>query len=481
MAKINSDKENSKSQEINKVSLNQTSDAGDGSSNTGVSGDYKYSLLDSQGIQGFTRFGGFVYDDFIKDLQGRKGAAVYREMKDNDPVIGAVLQSIESLIRSIEWHIEAQGNKEEDKVCAEFVNSCFSDMSTTWNNTMSDILTFIPYGYSCLEINYKIRRGDNKNPRFNSKYCDGLIGWKDWSIRAQETIWSWNFDRQNNVLGFTQLAAPDFTHRYIPMEKVIHFKASNNRGNPEGRSMLRNAYRPWYFKKNIEEIEAIGIEKDLNGIPIFRLPPEILQAAQDEDENSEARIAYNNWINIAKGVKRNSQSAVILPSVFDENNNRLYDIDVIKTGATRKQFDSTEIIQRYAKEIAMSLMADFILLGNNSQGSFALSDSKVSMFRQSLNFLLKVIAETINEQAIVKLVKLNKFKGITDYPKIVHSNIDEKSLQETANFIQQLVNSNVLHVENDKNLENAMREKAELPPKTSNDGSLSVEGGVSND
>lgn len=462
-------------------SLNRKADAGDGSSNSFVSGEYKYSLLESQGIQGFTRFGGFVYDDFLRELQGRKGAAVFREMKDNDPVIGAILTAIESLIRACDWHIEAQGSTEEDKVCAEFVNSCFSDMSITWNNIMSDILTFIPYGYSILEINYKIRRGENKDSRFNSKYNDGMIGWKDWSIRAQETIWSWNFDRQNNLLGFTQLAPPDFSHRYIPMEKTIHFKASNNRGNPEGRSMLRNAYRPWYFKKNIEEIEAIGIEKDLNGIPIFRLPPEIMQAAATSDANDEARMAYNNWINIAKGVKRNSQSAVILPSVFDENNNKLYDIDIIKTGATRKQFDSTEIIQRYAKEIAMSLMADFILLGNNSQGSFALSDSKVSMFRQSLNFLLKVIAETINEQAIVKIVKLNKFTGITEYPKIVHSNIDEKSLQETANFIQQLVNANVLHVDSDKNLENTMREKADLPPKSSDNNDIQVEGGISND
>lgn len=467
--------------EINRSDLNQSSYAGDGSSNTGVSGQYRYNLLDSYGISGVNRFGGFVYDDFLRELQGRKGAATYREMKDNDPVIGAILQSIESLIRSVDWHIEAQGTTEADKICAEFVNSCFSDMDITWNNTLSDILTFIPYGYSVLELNYKIRRGDSKDKRYNSKYNDGLIGWRNWGIRAQETLWSWNFDTDNTVLGFTQIAPPDFTFRYIPMEKCIHFKASNNRGNPEGRSMLRNAYRPWYFKKNIEEIESIGLEKDLTGVPVLHLPPEIMQAATDPNASEEVRMAYDNWIDIVKGLKRNSQSGIILPSVFDDNNNKLYDIDIIKGGSTRKQFDSSEVILRYAKEISMSLLADFVLLGNNSQGSYALSDTKVSMFRQSLNFLLKVIAETINEQAIVKLVKLNKFIGITDYPKIVHSNIDEKSLQETANFIQQLANVGVLSVNNDKNLENAMREKADLPPKSSNDSDMQVDGGVSND
>lgn len=473
------DKTNSKTGRANII---QSTYAGDGTSNSTVSGDFKYNILDSQGIQGITRFGGFIYDDFLKELQGRRGSATYREMKDNDAIIGAVLTSIESLIRSVEWHIEAQGNTEEDKICAEFVNSCFSDMSDTWNNTLSDILTFIPYGYSILEINYKLRKGNSTDKRYNSKYNDGLIGWRNWSIRAQETLWSWNFDHDNTVLGFTQIAPPDFKFRYIPMEKCIHFKASNNRGNPEGRSMLRNAYRSWWFKKNLEEIEAIGIEKDLNGVPVFRLPPEIMQAANDPNAPEEAKMAYNNWVNIAKGVKKNSQSAIILPAVYDENNNKLYDINMITSGATRRQYDSDEIIKRYAKDMAMTLMADFIMLGNNSQGSFALSDSKVSMFRQSLTFLLKVISETINEQAIVKLVKLNNFKGITDYPKIIHSSIDEKSLQETANFIQQLTNSQVLNVKDDKNLEDAMREKADLPPRTNQEYNYTkVEGGITND
>ena len=477
METINNSNENK-----SKPNLNQSTYAGDGSSNTIVSGDFKYNLLDSQGIQGFTRFGGFVYDDFLRELQGRKGAATYREMRDNDPIIGSILTSIESLIRSVEWHVEAQGNTEADKICAEFVNSCFSDMDITWNNTLSDILTFIPYGYSVLELNYKIRRGDSKDKKYNSKYNDGLIGWRNWGIRAQETLWSWNFDRDNTVLGFTQIAPPDFTFRYIPMEKCIHFKASNNRGNPEGRSMLRNAYRPWYFKKNLEEIEGIGMEKDLTGLPILRLPYEIMQAASDPNAPEEARMAYNNWITIAKGIKRNSQAAIILPSAYDENGNKLYDIDTISTGSTRKQFDTDLIIKRYARDIAMTLMADFIMLGNNSQGSYALSDSKVSMFRQSLTFLLKVISETINEQAIVKIVKLNNFKGITDYPKIAHSNIDEKSLQETANFIQQLVNSDVLDVSGDKNLEDAMREKADLPPRsTFTEQNIQIEGGTTND
>ena len=81
------------------------------------------------------------------------------------------------------------------------------------------------------------------------------------------------------------------------------------------------------------------------------------------------------------------------------------------------------------------------------------------------------------------MCKLNHFDNLTDYPTIEHGSIDEKSLQETANFIQQLAASDVLNVKNDKNLENAMREKADLPPRegTNNDKIITVEGAVGNE
>ena len=43
------------------------------------------------GRLGQKRYGGFFYEEFLKDLQGRKGVEVYREMSENDDVIGAFL------------------------------------------------------------------------------------------------------------------------------------------------------------------------------------------------------------------------------------------------------------------------------------------------------------------------------------------------------------------------------------------------------
>jgi hypothetical protein len=48
---------------------------------------------------GQKRYGGFFYEEFLKELQGRKGISVYKEMSENDDVIGAILYAIEMLIR----------------------------------------------------------------------------------------------------------------------------------------------------------------------------------------------------------------------------------------------------------------------------------------------------------------------------------------------------------------------------------------------
>ena len=47
------------------------------------------SIMNELGRIGQKRYGGFFYEEFLRELQGRKGVEVYREMADNDDVIGA--------------------------------------------------------------------------------------------------------------------------------------------------------------------------------------------------------------------------------------------------------------------------------------------------------------------------------------------------------------------------------------------------------
>ncbi|MCB6614658.1 hypothetical protein LI127_15610, partial [Anaerostipes hadrus] len=75
-------------------------------------------------------------------------------------------------------------------------------------------------------------------------------------IRSQDSLYQWEYDDEDNLIGMTQMPPPNFGLYTIPLEKAIHFRTRSRKGNPEGRSILRNAYRSWYFKKGIQEFEG---------------------------------------------------------------------------------------------------------------------------------------------------------------------------------------------------------------------------------
>ena len=97
---------------------------------------------------GQRRYGGTLYEEFLPELRGKRGIAVYDEMTSNDDVVGAILFAIEMLVRQAPWNVEPSGNTAKDKEAAEFVEQCMGDMSETWVDTISEILSFLSFGWS---------------------------------------------------------------------------------------------------------------------------------------------------------------------------------------------------------------------------------------------------------------------------------------------------------------------------------------------
>lgn len=58
------------------------------------------------------------------------------------------------------------------------------------------------------------------------------------------------------------MAAPNYEVVPIPIEKLLIYRTRMERGNPEGRSLLRPAWIFYYYTKNLQQIEAIGFEHE---------------------------------------------------------------------------------------------------------------------------------------------------------------------------------------------------------------------------
>lgn len=380
--------------------------------------------------------------------------AVYREMADNDDVIGSMLFAIKMLIRQVEWDVLPGGTSADDKEAAEFIRGCMDDMTDTWTDTVSEILSFLIYGWSAHEIVYKRRNGQSQDKRMHSKYSDGLIGWMKLPIRAQETLYQWIYDESSDELkGMRQMPPPQFGLIDIPIEKLLLFRTESRKDNPEGRSILRNAYRSFYFKRRIQEIEGIGIERDLAGFPVLT-PPEGTDIWNGEDPMMvKTRIEAET---IVQNIRRDAQEGAVLAPGWT--------LELLSTGG-RRQFDTSAIIERYDTRIAMTVMADFLLLGHQNVGSFALSDNKTELFSMAVCAFMDVICEVFNGKAIPQLINVNgeHFTGITDYPELTHGDVETADLQKLGEFLSKAVSSGTIIP--DPGLEDYVREQASLPPR----------------
>lgn len=81
---------------------------------------------------GQRRYGGVIYEEFLHELRGKRGIEAYREMSENDDVVGAILFAIEMLVRQTDWNVEPGGDSQADIDAAEFIESCMNDMQSTW-------------------------------------------------------------------------------------------------------------------------------------------------------------------------------------------------------------------------------------------------------------------------------------------------------------------------------------------------------------
>ena len=404
---------------------------------------------------------GRVLEEWLPQLSGSKAVQIYREMADNDASISAAIYLLEMLVRQVDWSIGSSEPTESAEFAAEFVDSCRSDMAGTWADFVSEVMTMTVFGWSFFEINYKYRRGNTENRYFESKHDDGMIGWRSLAIRGQDSLDRWDLDEDGTILGMWQRPAPSYLLRYIPIEKALLFRTRTHKNNPEGRSLLRGAYKSYYYLKRIQSIEAIGVERDLAGLPIMQVPPEIMHP----NASAAQKSIRTNMENMVQKIKRDAYEGVVLPAEIGMDGQPSgYKLALLSSGG-RRPIDVDAIIKRYESRIMMSFLSEMLLLGQDSVGSWALADSKTNILAMSIGAMLDSVVDVINRDAIPKLCMYNGIEE-KDWPKLKHGDMETPDLAQLGAFIAQATSAGVLVP--DEALEEHVREVAGLPAKDAN-------------
>ena len=409
------------------------------------------------GTTGLTRWDdSTIYNEQLVELRGTSGIKIFREMRTNDPVISAVFFAIESKLKQAVRRMRPASDKAPDRECAEFVDQCFNDMSSSFDDIMDDIMVVLEQGFSIEEPTYKRRLGITP-PKYmsdpgKSKYTDGRVGWRNWAPRPAETLSpgnEWNI-KNGKILGCNQ-TDENGVQRELPIESILLFRTTAAPANsPVGRPIHRAMYVPYYYTKNYMEIEGIGVERDLNGIPV-------IYAGNDCTVDD---IAYLRDIGV--NLRNDEQMCVVIPKPkMGTSGDGMGVLVELLASSSMRAHDVGGIIERLDKRKAFAVLAQFIMLGMDRVGSYALSTDQADLFNLSVGAWLNKIVDVINRIAIPRLLRYNVFPGITGYPELVMSDIGVTNLKEIGAFINTMVGRNVITV--DDEVEQHMRQLSRLP------------------
>lgn len=415
--------------------------------------------LSEAGYLGLNVYNGITQDELKKELNFPHSINTFKQMSYHG-TINSALTLFDNLISKADWKFKAPKDATATELDqARIINEMMQDLQDqTWSDFISEALSSNVFGFSVHEKVYRRRTKSN-----GSKYDDGVIGWRKLPIRNQETIGKFIFSEDGNeIIGVKQdlTTVSDLYNRYsnrtlkevvLPRSKIMLFRAGKHKGDPFGKSPLRDAYLAWRFLTVIEEIEANGVAKDLAGLPVLKLPPQYLSS--DASPEQKAIRAY--YENVMRNLQVNQQSALILPQAFDSDTRLpMFSLELLSLNGS-KAMDTTKIKEYYKNLILTSLFADVLVMGQTNTGSFALGQIKNSLSGNAADAMLKKITQVINDDLIRQTYELNGWDtsrmGTMDY-----DNLQTDDLEAFSKAIQRYASTSMLEV--DRAVLNRVRE-----------------------
>jgi hypothetical protein len=401
------------------------------------------------GYSGLNIFNGVSNEELKHELNWPRSALTYKEMSYHSAV-NSCLTLYDNLISKVVWRVvPPKDATEAEKAETAFIQSCISDMEHSFRDFVKDALSSNIYGFS---VHEKVFRKRNKNS--GSLYNDNKIGLKKIALRHQESIHRFIYDLEGNEIeGVEQVISGMNNQRYgsskqnrviLPKEKYIHITTGRNRNDPFGKSPLRDVYLAWRYLTVIQEIEAAGVARDLQGIPVLEIPAQYMSSEASPDQ----KAMYETFKNLVRNIQSNSQSGIILPSATDpDTRTKLFSLSLLDSQG-KKSFDTLKVKEFYQNQIYTGLSADILLLGQGGSGSFALGQIKNSLTGSAVESMLDNIVETFNRDTIRQLYELNNMDAsracVLDY-----ENLHTTDLETVSKAYQRFASVGLVEVDRD--------------------------------
>lgn len=371
-------------------------------------------------------FTSFTRQEYNPLLQGLKGLEMYDKMRKSDGTVRGTLRSIKTPALSGRWFIEPCYDDEQQKQISDFIWRNLTEMmSISWPQVLTEALLMADFGYYMFEKVWEHRVIDGELRTVLAKLAP----------RHPMDVKEWHFDAHGGPRGVTMYVESSDSNplgeKYIPIEKLLVFSFDREAGNIEGISVLRSAYKHWYFKEQLYKIDAIQKERHGIGIPVIKLP----MGFKDADKLAAEELGRN--------IRTNERAHIVLPPGWE--------IFMLKLEGN--PVDALESIEHHNGAIRENILVNFVVEGAREED--------LAMFLKASRFVADIVAETFNQYLIPQMVMYN-WPLAERIPKLRVRRIGESADWRTLSFaLRNLIGAGVIIP--DETLEANLREEMDLP------------------
>lgn len=360
------------------------------------------------GESGINIFNGIITgEEYNSKLTGLNAIRIYDEMRRSDATVSATLKAVKLPIKSTKWFVEAASTEDKDVEIKAFIDYNLFDC-IKWQQTLNEILTHLEFGFSVHEMVFEPRIVDGHE----------RIVLKKLAFRKQTTITAW--EAADGKPGVTQMT-PDGKQLHIPLNKIVVFTNEQEGDNYAGRSILRAAYKHWFYVDKYYQIDAVATERQALGVVKIHHP----KAADDKAIRAAERAARN--------LRANEEAYVREPEGWDIN------FMDMKAGTLK---DTTPMINHHVREIGKNVLAQFLELGaQGGSGSRATSEDHSKLFLMANESIAAGIADTMG-YVIKTLVDLNF--DVDAYPELRYADFADVDIAATADAVVKFTDSGLL-------------------------------------
>jgi hypothetical protein len=378
---------------------------------------------------GATAYRRTMNTDYNPQLSGNAAIETYQEMK-NDSVVRSSLRVAKTPILSARWFMEPASQDPEDVYRAKFVwDNLTKWMTTSWVQFQIEALYMLDYGTYVFEKVFEPRIVPDANGSPQPRMV-----WRKFAPRHPSEIAQFLYDDEGGPEAI-EIITDDGTVE-LPINKALIFTYDKEAGDLWGKSVLRSAYKHWFYKEQLYKIDAIQKERHGIGIPIIVLPPNFTPTDKVEAQR------------IGMMLRTNEEAHVVLPPGWEVNFLKL----------EGQRVDALESAQHHAEKLYENVLANFVNSSNND------TDTLEAVFTRSSRFTAEILRDVLNSYAIPQLMEMNWLPEelVNGYPQLKVRRLgDERDWRILSFAIRNLVGAGVIRP--DDATEAWAREEIDMP------------------